>query len=149
MVVGGEGLPFDQMEEGSSDDDDALEAGGIFGLAVAAGAAGPPGAHPPPLVQASPAETLLRALSRRHTRARNRLRVPLSRPVGANLVLVKLIDQVGAGNSRHFAEPKVLVAALGQVGGAATVACGRLPTALGVVGAHCWPCCLCCARRRT
>lgn len=107
MVVAGEGLPFDQMDEGESSEEEGLdlEAGEHFDLAAAAGgaqaaagaaAAGPPAGDgaAPLVVQASPAETLLRALSRQNTRARNRLRCPLSRPVGANIVLVKLINQV-------------------------------------------------------
>ncbi len=120
MVVAGEGLPFDQMDEGESSEEEGLEdleAGEHFDLAAAGGGApaaagaapaGPPagdGAAPagaaPLLVQASPAETLLRALSRQNTRARNRLRCPLSRPVGANLVLVKLINQVGRQAGRQ------------------------------------------------
>lgn len=114
MVVAGQGLPFDQMDEGSSSSEEEEEEGeedeeqGHFalgldgdgeagfgagnggGAAAAAAAAGP---QAPP-VQVSAVETLLRAVTRRNTRARNRLRVPLSRPVGANIALVKLISQV-------------------------------------------------------
>jgi hypothetical protein len=114
MVVAGQGLPFDQMDEGSSSSEEEEEEGeedeeqGHFalgldgdgeagfgagdggGAAAAAVAAGP---RAPP-VQVSAVETLLRAVTRRNTRARNRLRVPLSRPVGANIALVKLISQV-------------------------------------------------------
>ncbi|KAI3433414.1 hypothetical protein D9Q98_003229 [Chlorella vulgaris] len=113
MVVAGQGLPFDQMDEGSSSSEEEEEEGeedeeqGHFalgldgdgeagfgagnggGAAAAAAAAGP---QAPP-VQVSAVETLLRAVTRRNTRARNRLRVPLSRPVGANIALVKLISQ--------------------------------------------------------
>lgn len=110
MVVAGEGLPFDQMDEGSSsggdsDDEALLGAEGHLGLGAAGGGgAGPGGAGPQ--VQPSVAETLLRALTRRSTRARNRLRVPLAQPVGANMLLVKLVNQVGAWR------PRVLAAAV-------------------------------------
>lgn len=114
MVVAGQGLPFDQMDEGSSsdgDDEGALEEhfelglGGMDGNGVAGGA--PVGGaaaagQQQPVVQMSAAETLLRALTRRNTRARNRLRVPLSRPTGANIMLVKLISQVGDGVLRGW-----------------------------------------------
>ena len=102
MVVAGEGLPFDhfgqfdQMDEGDSseDDEDAdLEAEGHFDLdGPGAGGGGAAGVGAP-LVQPSAAETLLRALTRRSTRTRNRLVVRLGRPVGGNLALVKLISQ--------------------------------------------------------
>jgi hypothetical protein len=109
MVVAGEGLlpfdhfgQFDQMDEGDSseDDEDAdLEAEGHFDLEGAGagggggGAAGGAAGGGAPLVQPSAAETLLRALTRRSTRTRNRLVVRLGRPVGGNLALVKLISQ--------------------------------------------------------
>lgn len=117
-MVAGEGLPFDAMDEDESseedeEDEDALlpaeehfalpagaldgaGAGAAAGPAAAAGGGGAAagGAHVP-LVQGSAAETLLRAVSRRSTRARNRLRVPLTRPAGGNILLVKLINQVG------------------------------------------------------
>lgn len=110
VVVAGEGIPFDQMEEDSSsegeDDDEALlgaeehfDLGAPGGGAGLAGLAGGQGGHPLPQVQRSAAETLLRAVSRRNTRARNRLRVPLTRPIGANILLVKLISQVWWGCS--------------------------------------------------
>ena len=118
VVVAGEGLPFDAMDEDESSEEDededallpaeehfalplaALDGGGAgaaAGLAAAGGGAGgvPPAGGPhAPQVQGSAAETLLRAVSRRSTRARNRLRVPLSRPAGGNILLVKLINQV-------------------------------------------------------
>ena len=114
MVVAGEGLPFDAMDEDESseedEDEDALlgaeehfalplaameGAGAAAGPAAAGAGAGAPaaGVHAPQ-VQGSAAETLLRAVSRRSTRARNRLRVPLTRPAGGNILLVKLINQV-------------------------------------------------------